>query len=44
MLVIEIEFGLVTDVCSSNGVPYVSVSPICQCYVVDLLMLSVINL
>ena len=41
--VIEIEFGLVKDVCSSKGVPYVSVFIICQCYVLDLLMLSVIK-
>ena len=41
MLVIE--FGLVEDVCSSKGVPYVSVFIICQCYVLDLLMFSVIK-
>ena len=43
MLVIEIEFGLDKVVCSSKGVPYVSVSIICQCYVLDLLMFSVIK-
>ena len=43
VLVIEIEFGLVKDVCSSKGVPYVSVFIICQCYVLDLLMFSVIK-
>ena len=43
VLVIEIEFGLVRDVCSSKGVPYVSVFIICQYYVIDLLMFLVIK-